>query len=67
MASGFKAKRGHIPPSPDPCARAYGIAMGELISPSLLNHAGPIEELINKPAFPIGGLVLCFISSLLNN
>ncbi len=41
--------------------------MGELISPSLLNHAGPIEELINKPAFPIGGLVLCFISSLFNN
>jgi hypothetical protein len=43
LTSGFKAKRDHIPPSPDPCARAYGIAMGDRLPLSLLNPAGPIE------------------------
>jgi hypothetical protein len=39
---GILGEKGPSPPSPDPCAGAYGRAMGDRYSPSLLNPAGPI-------------------------
>jgi hypothetical protein len=41
---GILGEKGPSPPSPDPCAGAYGIAMVDRYSPSLLNPAGPIIE-----------------------
>ena len=42
LSVGILGKKGPIPPSPDPYAGAYGIAMGDRYSPSLLNPAWPI-------------------------
>jgi hypothetical protein len=48
---GIQGEKGPSPPSPDPYAGAYGIAMGDRISPSLLNPAGSIDNLKTTPLY----------------